>query len=189
MLIYITGGARSGKSRYALDLAKRLAKKVVFVATCFPNDADLRRRIQWHRNERPKHWRTIENTIDLAGVFSTVDKNTQLILIDCLTMYVSWRLMQKEDETKIAMRIEKLCKNAVSSPMTTLIVSNEVGSGLVPPTELGRKFRDYAGRANQIVARYAQEAYVLISGIPLPLKPATTSQAGPPRTQWRRSRP
>jgi adenosylcobinamide kinase/adenosylcobinamide-phosphate guanylyltransferase len=172
MLIYITGGARSGKSRYALDLAKRLAKKVVFVATCLPNDEDLRRRIQWHRSERPKHWRTMENTMDLAGVFSAVDKSTQLILIDCLTMYVSWRLMQKEDESKIAARIEKLCKAAVLSPLTTIIVSNEVGSGLVPTTELGRKFRDYAGRANQIVARSAQEVYVLISGIPLSLKGA-----------------
>src|SRR5437773_5144770 len=166
MLIYITGGARSGKSRYALDLAKRLAKKVVFVATCLPNDDDLRRRIEWHKSERPKHWQTIENRTDLSEIYSIAGKSAELILIDCLTMYVAWRLMKKENESTIAARIEKLCKAAVSSPLTTIIVSNEVGSGVVPTTELGRTFRDHAGRANQIVARYAQEAYVLITGIP-----------------------
>jgi len=172
MLIYITGGARSGKSRFALDLAKRLATKVVFVATCWPNDQELRKRIKWHKSERPKHWRTIENTLDLSKVYSRVDKSTELVLIDCLTMYVAWCLMKKESEDTIAAKIETLCKTAVSSPLTTILVSNEVGSGVVPKSELGRKFRDDAGRANQIAARYAQEAYVLISGIPLPLKGA-----------------
>lgn len=170
MLIYITGGARSGKSTYAQDLARRLAKRVVFVATATPSDEDLRRRIARHRRERPKQWRTIENPVDLAKIFSDVDRRTELILLDCLTLYVAGRLMKEEAESKINARVEKFCKAAAASPITTIMVSNEVGSGLVPTTELGLKFRDYLGRANQIAARYAEDAYVMVSGIPLTLK-------------------
>jgi adenosylcobinamide kinase/adenosylcobinamide-phosphate guanylyltransferase len=171
MLIYITGGARSGKSRYALAMAQRLAKKVVFVATCLPTkDKEMHQRIKRHRQDRPKHWTTLENQMDLSKIYSEVDPNTELLLIDCLTMYVSGRLMENETEAKVCARVEKLCKAAAESPLTTILVSNEVGCGVVPATDLGLKFRDYAGRANQIAARYAQEVYWLISGIPVPLK-------------------
>jgi adenosylcobinamide kinase/adenosylcobinamide-phosphate guanylyltransferase len=172
MLIYITGGARSGKSRYALELAQRLANRVVFVATMWPSDDQMQKRIKHHQRERPKHWRTLENPVDISRVFSQVNCRTELLLFDCLTLYVSGRLMQGESEVKIAKRVEKFCKAAAASSIKTILVSNEVGSGLVPTSDLGLKFRDYAGRANQIAARYAQEAYVLISGIPLPLKGA-----------------
>jgi adenosylcobinamide kinase/adenosylcobinamide-phosphate guanylyltransferase len=172
MLIYVTGGARSGKSRFAMDLARRMAKRVVFVATSWPSDEDWRRRIKRHRQERPKHWRTLENPVDLAKMISEQNERTELLLVDCLTLYVSGRLMEGEEESKISKRVEKFCQAAAVSPITTILVSNEVGSGLVPTTELGRQFRDVAGRANQIVAQYAQKAYVLISGIPLVLKEA-----------------
>lgn len=171
MLIYITGGSRSGKSRYAVDLARRLSRRVVFVATCLPTtDGELRRRIKWHRQDRPKYWKTLENQIDLAGLYSKVDRRTEVLLIDCLTLYVSGRLMQGEGESRICARVKKLCQAAASSPRTTLIVSNEVGCGLVPMTDMGRTFRDYAGRANQIVARYANQVYLMVSGIPVLLK-------------------
>src|SRR5579863_4714743 len=102
MLIYITGGARSGKSRYAQDLAKRLAKRVVFVATATPSDDDLRRRIARHRRERPKQWRTLENPVDLSKIFSAGGLRAELFLIDCLTLYVSGCLMKGEGEPKIS---------------------------------------------------------------------------------------
>jgi adenosylcobinamide kinase/adenosylcobinamide-phosphate guanylyltransferase len=172
VLIYITGGARSGKSRYAQELAKRLAKKVVFVATATPSDENLRRRIARHRRERPKAWRTIENPLHLSDVFSKVDRRTELILIDCLTLYVSGCLMKGENESKITTQVEMFCKAAALSSMTTILVSNEVGSGLVPTTDLGLKFRDYLGRANQVAARYADEVILMVSGLVVPLKGA-----------------
>jgi len=170
MLIYITGGARSGKSRYAQELAQRLAQRVVFVATAFPSDDDIKERIKRHRRERPKHWRTLENPMDLSSVYSKMDRRTELLLIDCLTLYVSGCLMQGETESKIAARVEKFCRAAAASSKTTILVSNEVGSGLVPTTDLGLRFRDYLGRANQIAARYADEVILMVSGIPVPLK-------------------
>ena len=170
MLIYITGGARSGKSRFAQELAQRLGRRVVFVATASPNDADLRKRIARHRRERPKHWRTLENPKDLSRVFSDIDRRTEVLLLDCLTLYVSERLMQGVPESKIGAQVEKFCKAAAASPVTTVVVSNEVGSGLVPATDLGRQFRDYLGRANLIAARYARHAYLMASGIPIVLK-------------------
>jgi len=173
MLIYITGGARSGKSRYAHELAARLAKQVLFVATCTPADREMRERVESHRAARPEHWRTLESPVDLVTAWRAVHRKTELVLVDCLTMYVSARLMQGENESRIAARVEKFCKTAAGSPLTTIVVSNEVGSGVVPASELGRKFRDCAGRANQIVARYADTAYVMISGFPLALKGAS----------------
>jgi adenosylcobinamide kinase/adenosylcobinamide-phosphate guanylyltransferase len=170
MLIYIAGGARSGKSRYAVDLAQRLAKRVVFVATCRPTDDDLKDRIRRHRRERPRHWRTIENRLDLWKIYSDVKGRADLVLIDCLTMYVAGRLVNGEPESKIMSRVDKLCKAAAASRLTTIIVSNEVGSGLVPTTEWGRQFRDYLGRANNQVARRADNAYLMVSGLPLVLK-------------------
>ena len=173
MLIYVTGGARSGKSRYAQELANRLAKHVVFVATAFPSDKDIEKRIRRHRRDRPKQWKTIENKIDLAEVFSKIDRRTEVVLIDCLTMYVSGRLVEGEKDAKIYSRVEKLCKAAAASKITTILVSNEVGSGLVPTTDWGLKFRDYLGRANQIAAKYADQVVLMVSGLPVPLKGIT----------------
>jgi len=170
MLIYITGGARSGKSRYAQALAQRLGQRVVFVATATPSDADLERRIERHRRERPKHWRTLENPKELSRVFSDIDRRTEVLLLDCLTLYVSGCLMQGVPESRIGAQVEKFCKAAAASRTATLVVSNEVGSGLVPTTDLGSKFRDYLGRANLIAARYATHAYLMVAGIPIVLK-------------------
>jgi len=170
MLIYITGGARSGKSRYAQDLAARLAKRVVFVATAFASDDDIKQRIQRHRRDRPKHWSTIENKVNLAEVYQEIDRRTELVLIDCLTMYVAGRLVKGEKEAKIQARVESLCKKAAASKITTILVSNEVGSGIVPMTDWGRRFQDYLGRANQTAARSAEHAIVMVSGIPMVLK-------------------
>ena len=170
MLIYITGGARSGKSRYAQTLAQRMAKRVLFVATAFPRDKDLRQRIARHRRERPRHWKTLENPADLSEVFSKTHRHMELIVVDCLTLYVSDRLMKREAESEMSARIERFCKRAAASSLITILVSNEIGSGLVPTTDLGLKFRDYLGRANQIAAHYANEVILMISGLPITLK-------------------
>ena len=172
MLIYITGGARSGKSRYAQDLAKRMAKRVVFVATAFPSDEDLKKRIARHRRERPKSWTTIENPVDLASVVTRVTRRTELLVVDCLTLYVAGGLVNGEPESKISTRVEKFCKAAAASPIPVILVSNEIGCGLVPTTEWGLKFRDYLGRANQIAARYAEKVVLMVSGLPVSIKGA-----------------
>src|SRR5437879_3356813 len=146
MLIYITGGARSGKSLYAQNMARRWAKRVVFVATALPNDGEMRRRIARHRLERPHHWKTIENPADLNSILRGIRPRAELLLVDCLTLYVSARVIKGEGESKISAQVEKFCKAAALSPVTTILISNEVGSGVVPAKELGRKFRDCAGR-------------------------------------------
>jgi adenosylcobinamide kinase/adenosylcobinamide-phosphate guanylyltransferase len=170
MLIYITGGARSGKSTYAQLLAQKQAKRVLFVATAFPSDRNMKQRIARHQRERPKTWTTLENPTDLANVFAHVKPSTELLLVDCLTLYVSGRLMAGETESKIHARVEKFCKAADASSLTVIVVSNEVGSGLVPTTDLGLKFQDYLGRANQRMALYADEVYLMVSGLPVRLK-------------------
>jgi adenosylcobinamide kinase/adenosylcobinamide-phosphate guanylyltransferase len=170
MLIYITGGARSGKSSYAQNLAQKRAKRVTFVATALPSDENLKKRIARHKRERPKHWQTIENPADLADVFSQCGRGTELLLLDCLTLYVSACLVARETEAKISARVETFCKAAAASKITTVVVSNEVGSGVVPMTDWGLQFQDYLGRANQIVARYADQAILMVSGIPFVLK-------------------
>jgi len=170
MLIYITGGARSGKSHYAQALAARLAKNVVFVATATPSDADMKRRIAQHQKDRPTHWVTIENPIDLASVFPKLSKKTQVVLVDCLTLYVSGCLVAGDIEIRIRARVEEFCKTAAASSITVILVSNEVGSGSVPTTEWGLQFQDYLGRANQIAAHYAKHMYLMVSGIPVKLK-------------------
>lgn len=170
MLIYITGGARSGKSRLSVELAQKIAKKVTFVATCMFRDPDMLRRIKRHRQDRPKRWKTIENRMDLPGIVSEMRGKTELLLIDCLTMYISKLMMDGKKEPEILAKVERLCKTAAASPLLTILVSNEVGSSLHAPTEIGRKFCDTTGRANQIAARYADTAYLMVSGLPITLK-------------------
>src|SRR5258708_35797452 len=117
-----------------------MAKRVVFVATAFPSDDDIKRRITRHRKERPKQWKTIENPVDLVKVFSAIPRRTELLLVDCLTLYVSGCLMKGEPESKIGACVEKFCEAAAVSPIPVILVSNEVGGGLVPTTDLGLKF-------------------------------------------------
>lgn len=170
MLICITGGARSGKSVYAQELARRSGKPVIFVATAYPSDQNLKARIARHQRDRPKHWRTLENPVDLASVFSERGPDNEIILVDCLTMYVAARLMENENEVQISARVEKFCKAAASSAAMTILVSNEVGSGVVPATGLGLQFQDDLGLANQIAARCAGRVVLMVSGLPVVLK-------------------
>src|SRR5947207_799539 len=115
MLIYLTGGARSGKSRYGVELARRLAKKVVFAATAMPTDGEMKRRIKRHREERPKHWRTLESRIGIYEIFKEIDGRAELLLFDCLTLHVSAGLMRGESESKIIARVEKFCRAAAAA--------------------------------------------------------------------------
>ncbi len=171
-LIFITGGARSGKSTLAVQLAKNLEGKVAFIATAQAGDDEMAERISKHKSSRPKGWRTFEEPLDIPAVIAKA-YNYDIIIIDCLTILVSNLLLEndsKNDDDEILSRIVELSEIARYTAGTMIIVSNEVGMGIVPDNQLARRFRDLAGRANQIIAESADEVYICFSGIPVKIK-------------------
>jgi adenosylcobinamide kinase/adenosylcobinamide-phosphate guanylyltransferase len=168
-ITFILGGARSGKSTFALKLAKK-CKNVAFIATCEALDEEMIERIRLHKESRPRHWQTFEESRDVAKKLEKIDNKFDCIVIDCLTLLVSNLLLDKFSAKKIEARIEGLLKDLKKKKAKAIIVSNEVGLGLVPHTKLGRDFRDIAGRINQVVAKDADEVYFMVSGIPAKIK-------------------
>jgi adenosylcobinamide kinase / adenosylcobinamide-phosphate guanylyltransferase len=167
----VLGGVRSGKSRYAQRLAER-ADRVAFVATAERRDDDeMRLKIARHRAERPSHWLTIEEPLNLAQIVKSVEVEWDLILIDCLTLYAS-NLLEAygEDMTTSLPHVDDLYASLASTSRPIILVSNEVGSGVVPAYALGRRFRDLAGEINQRVAAIADTVILMVAGLPLVLK-------------------
>jgi adenosyl cobinamide kinase/adenosyl cobinamide phosphate guanylyltransferase len=177
-LILLLGGARAGKSSYALRLAaeqERLSgSKVCFIATAQALDEDMSERIARHRAERPPHWMTIEEPYQLDEVLRQMT-DAGVVIIDCLTLFVSNWLLRCDDEQQCEKTVRQITSRflelAESQRQTIICVSNEVGLGIVPETRLGRIFRDLLGRVNQDFAQAADEVYLLVAGLPLPLKP------------------
>ncbi len=171
-VIFITGGARSGKSSFALRLAQNIGGKVTFIATAQAGDAEMLKRIQIHRQDRPEDWATIEEPFDVASAIDSV-KGNDVVIVDCITLLISNLLCSTEDfddNLWIIKEIERLIRSAKEFIGTVIIISNEVGMGIVPENRLAREFRDIAGRANQIIASYADQVYVCFSGIPVLIK-------------------
>jgi adenosylcobinamide kinase/adenosylcobinamide-phosphate guanylyltransferase len=166
-LIFILGGARAGKSSFALKLAKKSGKRVTFIATATPMDLEMKKRIKAHKNTRPKSWKVIEITNNLDKKINQ-EKN-KVILVDCLTIYV-YHLMKNLNRDKILSHIKKIIKAIKKSKSKTIVVSNEVGSGIVPNNKLSREYRDVLGRANQMFALAADEFYLMFAGIPINIK-------------------
>lgn len=176
-LIFILGGARSGKSIFADRLAKTFNKKVVYIAT-FPEDGDeeMLERIKEHKKMRPKEWKTheIEKADDI--ILNVRKTKNSIILIECLTILISNLLFKshekytEETEESAINKIEKLITSIKNSDNTTIIVSNEVGQGVVPMNKLARRYRDILGKANQLMAKNANEFYVMFAGIPVEIK-------------------
>jgi adenosylcobinamide kinase/adenosylcobinamide-phosphate guanylyltransferase len=166
----VLGGVRSGKSRYALQLAAR-AQNVTFLATAERReDEEMQRKIERHRAERPEHWTTIEEPLDLTGAIGSVS-NCDLLLIDCLTLFAGKLLdVHGENFPAIATRVDALCAALKTPPCSVVLVSNEVGSGVVPAFELGRRYRDLLGEINQRVAAIADHVVLMVAGLPLTLK-------------------
>ena len=167
-LIFITGGARSGKSALAQKLANNLSKKVIYIATAGARDKEMELRIKIHRKNRPSHWKTVEREKNVTEVLSRIAKKSEVILLDCLTLLISNLLLS--GEKKILKEIRQLVDEIKRVKATVLIVSNEVGMGIVPDNKLARRFRDTAGRANQIVAQSADEVYLVVSGMTIKIK-------------------
>jgi len=168
--IFITGGVRSGKSKYAIKLAKNTTGRVVFLATGTAKDEEMKKRIKGHKESRPREWRTIEETKDIASILFSIGPPWKVVIIDCLTFFISNLLLDGIDENAILERIRKIVEAILRANYTTIVVSNEVGGGVVPDNKLGRRFRDIVGLANQIMADSAQEVYLVVSGIPIKLK-------------------
>jgi adenosylcobinamide kinase/adenosylcobinamide-phosphate guanylyltransferase len=171
-LIFITGGARSGKSTLAVELAKKSNSKVAFIATAQAGDDEMERRIFLHKMERPQGWLTIEEPMNVSSAIDSAF-GYDILIIDCITLLISNLLCSDENinETKwILEKIEELVESARRFNGTVIIISNEVGMGIVPENKLARDFRDIAGKANQIIANSADQVYVCFSGIPLLIK-------------------
>ena len=173
----ILGGARSGKSSYALRLAQEAGRAVTFVATAQALDEEMTQRVQKHRAERPDHWETLEIPFGVASYVEQI--KSDVVILDCITLLVSNLVMQfvkgdfvEEEPFMLAVRkeINELAAKLRDQDRDWLIVSNEVGLGLVPPYQMGRVYRDALGWANQQLAHSADRVILMVSGIPMIVK-------------------
>lgn len=171
------GGARSGKSHYAEEWARQQGGAVLFVATAEAHDDDMRERIADHRAARPPDWHTLEAPRNSAGQIAACDFPHDTLILDCITLLTSHVLLelpeaatQRAANTAVLGEIERLLAVYERSDATWLVVSNEVGMGVVPPTRLGLLFRDMLGRANQRIAGQADEVLLLVAGLAWRLK-------------------
>jgi len=164
----VLGGARSGKSVRAECLAKASALDVTYIATSpvMENDKEWQKRIERHQESRPTHWQTIEERLDLCGVLGAIKPN-QCALIDCLTL---WLFNLMEEQRNIAVEIKMLCDCLEKLDLQIILVSNELGMGLVPEHKLGRNFRDAQGQLNQAVAKVAGRVEFVVAGISMVIK-------------------
>jgi len=169
-LTFITGGARSGKSSFAVDMAVRLGEQVAFVATCLPRDEEMRLRIERHRKNRPAGWKTIEREKNVAAILQDLGNAFEVVIVDCITLLVSNLLLASSTEQEILEAARAIAEVSKKASFTTIVVSNEVGCGIVPDSGLGRRFSDIAGTANQVLAKQADEVYLMVSGIPVKIK-------------------
>jgi len=170
-LILITGGSRSGKSRFAQKSADAMRGQKVFLATAQALDEEMKLRIEKHKKERPSGWDTIEEAQHLNTAIKDCGGKYEVVLIDCLTMWI-FNLLEYNSfsESEILKEVRTLIAYCKTIQSTVIMVSNEVGSGIVPASRLSRQFRDIVGRANQEVASIADEVYLVTAGIPLKLK-------------------
>ncbi len=172
MLTLILGGARSGKSRLALQRAEATGKPVSFIATAQAHDAEMAERIARHQAERPAHWLTVEAPLDLAGAIRTAPSG--IVVVDCLTLWLTNWLCLSEPNDFAAARAALFAALQARHVDEIILVSNETGLGIIPLGALTRRFVDEAGWLNQDIARIVDEVIFVAAGLPLTLK-------GPPR--------
>ena len=183
-LTLILGGARSGKSGLAQEMARRVGERVLFVATGAALDEEMKSRIAEHKRQRPQSWQTLEASTHVGQRIGEALGNTEVVIIDCITLLVSNVLLAKhadwdtepgrgdyrEAERDVMAEVEGIVSCYRASKATFIIVSNEVGLGLVPVHMSGRVYRDLLGKANQYLARHADEVYFMVAGLPWRLK-------------------
>ncbi|NRA25035.1 MAG: bifunctional adenosylcobinamide kinase/adenosylcobinamide-phosphate guanylyltransferase [Oleispira sp.] len=171
----VLGGARSGKSRFAEQIAIDSGKDVIYMATATIYDNEMQQRINRHIEDRPSHWLTIEEPLLLAQALQQYSTENTCILVDCLTLWLTNVLMAEQEDaiqgqSFFEVNKEKLLQTLVSLPGQVILVSNEVGQGIVPMGELSRRFVDEAGWLHQDIARIAQQVTLVVAGLPMQLK-------------------
>ncbi len=175
-LILIMGGARSGKSDYAEKLAANFGRHVIYIATAEAGDEEMAARIEAHRQARPAEWRTLETPRNVGKALASINGQPEALLLDCMTVLVSNIILAMEEEPQAA--IEVAIRAEIGSivevhqqlEVPLIVVSNEVGLGLVPPYPLGRVYRDVLGRANQHLAALADTVLFMVAGLPMTVK-------------------
>ena len=176
-LIFLLGGARSGKSRYAETWGREHGHHVLFVATAQALDDEMRDKIAHHQAQRPAHWTTLEAPLNVGDAIQQALDGHDTVIVDCLTLLAANVLLslpedcsQDDANAQVLAEIDGLLRAYGTSSATWLIVSNEVGMGVVPPTRLGRLYRDALGNANQRIAQEADEVLLFVAGLPWKLK-------------------
>lgn len=167
-ITFILGGTRSGKSQFAVELAK--AKRTAFIATCQPRDSEMRERVLLHKKTRPAHWKTFQEPQNVSSLIENISDDFEFIVIDCLTLLVSNLQLRGYKKESIEEKINKILFALKAAKARSIIVSNEVGLGIVPQNKLARNFRDIAGRINQITAAKSNKVFFMVSGIPWRIK-------------------
>ena len=185
--ILIIGGARSGKSHFAQELALKLGEPVLFVATAEAGDEEMRHRIEEHKKARPTTWSTLEVTTNVGSKILQNIGGARVVIVDCITLLVnnifSQYGSQAEEqanasliEERLTAEINELVECIKRVDASFIIVTNDVGLGLVPTNRAGRLYRDFLGRINQILAQRVDEVYLMVAGLPVQIKPAASSQ-------------
>ena len=168
---FILGGARSGKSGFSQRLGESVTGKRLFIATAQPLDDEMRKRIEDHRVARGQNWETIEEPVKIPKVIGENGKEYGLILVDCVTIWIS-NLLERfnGDEEKVLEEVRRLEESIKESDARCIIVSNEVGMGIVPDNKVARRFRDLLGVVNQRMAELSDRVILMVSGVPMVLK-------------------
>lgn len=171
IITLVLGGARSGKSSLAQRLAEQRWKAPLYLATAEILDAEMQERVRLHQAKRGRQWTCVEAPLDIAGVLACPPAGRDGILVDCLTLWLS-NVLLKEGSEAVAIRKKQLIQAMAACPVEVILVSNEVGMGVVPDNELGREFRDLQGWLNQDIAAAAANVVFVAAGLPLVLKGA-----------------
>ncbi|MFL5206142.1 MAG: bifunctional adenosylcobinamide kinase/adenosylcobinamide-phosphate guanylyltransferase [Microvirga sp.] len=171
--VLVLGGARSGKSRTALQLAESASIERIYIATAQAFDGEMRERIAQHQAERDGSWRTVDAPLDLPQAVQAQTAPGKAVLVDCLTLWLSNIVLADHDPAREADRLVQAVRDA---PGPLILVSNEVGQGIVPSTPLGRTFRDEQGRLNQRIAEACDAVVFVAAGCPILLRPAPSLQ-------------
>ena len=174
-IILITGGIRSGKSRYALSLAQKITGQKIFIATAQPMDESMTARIKKHREERGDGFITVEEPLYLAKAMKAIPQDSEAVLIDCLTLWVNNLFYYfKDDYSKVRQQFDLFLEVLISPPAQLIIVTNEIGLGVTPENESARKFIDELGLINQGVAHISNEVILMVAGLPQFIKSPTS---------------
>ncbi|MGD8227713.1 MAG: bifunctional adenosylcobinamide kinase/adenosylcobinamide-phosphate guanylyltransferase [Desulfobacteraceae bacterium] len=169
-IIFVTGGCRSGKSSFALDYANKHFKSKIFLATAPALDEEMKKRIKAHQEARGPEWAAMEEQTEIAKAVASVETDYEVILLDCMTLWLSNLIMAGEQESQIFSRTEAFIEAIQKIPQSVIVVSNEVGYGIVPVNDVARRFRDLMGTVNQRLAACADVVVWTVVGLPQIIK-------------------